>query len=67
MALTVGELKKALEGVPDRLEIKISNDIDLDQGKGPIVVGGGYMVKYKIGKVVKDYYALYVYRRPVKK
>lgn len=30
--LTVGELRKAIEGVPDNLEVRLSSDTGVDQG-----------------------------------
>ena len=36
--LTVGELRKALEGVPDNLEVKLSSDTGVDQGEGEIII-----------------------------
>lgn len=32
--ITVGELRKALEGVPDELEVRLGSDSGLDQGLG---------------------------------
>ncbi len=32
--LTVGELRKALEGVPDNLEVRLSSDSGVGQGEG---------------------------------
>ena len=36
--LTVGELRKALDGVPDDLEVRLSSDTGVDQGEGKIIV-----------------------------
>lgn len=54
-ALTVGELKKALEGVPDNLEVVLSSDSGVDQGEGQIIVESARRVKY--GNV--DYFDIY--------
>lgn len=35
--LTVGELRKALEGVPDSLVVKLGSDSGVDQGIGETV------------------------------
>lgn len=42
--LTVGELRKALEGVPDNLEVELSSDTGVDQGLGRIIVESAKMV-----------------------
>lgn len=55
MALTVGELRKALEGVPDELEIELSSDTGVDQGEGRIVVEDAYRVTHK----EIDYFSIY--------
>lgn len=36
--LTVGELRKALDGVPDNLEVRLSSDTGVDQGEDRIIV-----------------------------
>lgn len=53
--LTVGQLKKALEGVPDDLEVQLSSDSGVDQGIGEIVVEFARRVTY--GNV--DYFEIY--------
>ncbi len=67
-ALTVGELKKALEGVPDNLEVQLSSDTGVDQGEGEIVVESARRVKYDLpngqkfadtGKTGVDYFEIY--------
>lgn len=45
MELTVKELRKALEGVPDDAIVMIGSDTGVDQGLGKVVVEGAYMVK----------------------
>lgn len=41
--LTAGELKKALEGVPDDMEVELSSDTGVDQGYGRIIVESAWM------------------------
>ena len=55
-ALTVGELKKALEGVPDNLEVRLSSDTGVDQGEGEIIIESARRVKYDlpVGKHFED-------------
>lgn len=50
--LTVGELRKALDGVPDDLEVRISSDTGVDQGEGEIIVERAFPVS-------ADYFAIY--------
>lgn len=45
-ALTVGELRKALECVPDEIEVRLSSDSGVDQGEGEIIVESASHVKY---------------------
>ena len=67
-ALTVGELKKALDGVPDELEVQLSSDTGVDQGMGEIVIEFARRVKYDLpegqkfedtGKTGVDYFEIY--------
>lgn len=53
--LTVRELKKALEGVPDELEVRLSSDTGVDQGEGLVIVESARRVKYKD----VDYFSIY--------
>ena len=53
--LTVGELRKALAGVPDELEVQLSSDTGVDQGEGEIVVEEARRVQYKN----TDYFEIY--------
>lgn len=46
--LTVGELRKALEGVPDHLKVQLGSDTGVDQGCGEIVVEMARRVKYDL-------------------
>lgn len=68
--LTVGELKKALEGVPDNLEVVLSSDSGVDQSDfgGEIVIEDAYRVHYKLpdgqkfddtGDDEVDYFTIY--------
>lgn len=56
MRLTVGNLKKALEGVPDELKVELSSDTGVDQGVGEIVVETARRVRYND----VDYFEIYV-------
>lgn len=69
--LTVGELRKALENVPDDLEIRLSSDSGVDQGGevgDEIIVEDAYRVKYELpngerfsdtGETGVDYFTIY--------
>jgi len=67
-SLTVGELKKALEGVPDELEVRLGSDTGVDQGEGNIIVEQARRVKYELpngqrfedtGETGVDYFEIY--------
>lgn len=66
-ALTVGELRKALEGVPDDLKVQLSSDTGVDQGEGEIVIGSVRRVNYDLpagkhfedGSTSVDYFEIY--------
>ena len=47
--LTVGELRKALQGVPDETIVKLSSDTGVDQGCGEVVVEDAYHMHYVFG------------------
>lgn len=47
-SLTVGELRKALEGVSDEVEVRLSSDTGVDQGEGEIIVESAPHVKYNM-------------------
>ena len=55
-ALTVGELRKSLEGIPDDLEVRLSSDTGVDQGMGEIIMESARRVKYDLpeGKHFED-------------
>ena len=66
--LTVGELRRALEGVPDHLEVRLGSDSGVDQGVGEIVVEMARRVKYELpngqrftdtGETGVDYFEIY--------
>lgn len=69
--LTVGELRKALENVPDDLEIRLSSDSGVDQScemGDTVVIEDAYRVKYELpngerfsdtGKTGTDYFTIY--------
>lgn len=56
--LTVGELKKALENVPDELEVELWSDSGVDQSDddGNVVIESAYRHTYKLeeGKKFED-------------
>lgn len=66
-ALTVGELRKALEGVPDNLEVQLSSDTGVDQGEGEIIIESARRVNYHLpegrhfedGSTEVDYFEIY--------
>ena len=62
-SLTVGELRKALEGVPDNLIVELSSDTGVDQGSGAIVVEQAYRSTYQYGDTtnlkVSDTFKIY--------
>lgn len=48
--LTAGELKKALEGVDDNIEVELSSDSGVDQcGDGEVIVENAYYQKIHWG------------------
>lgn len=66
--LTVGKLRKALENVPDHLEVRLGSDTGVDQGLGKIIVEMAGRVKYELpngqrfddtGKTGVDYFEIY--------
>lgn len=59
--LTVGELRAALVGVPDELEIELSSDTGVDQGMGEIIVESARRVTY--GNT--DYFDIYTNDREI--
>ena len=58
--LIVGELRKALEGVPDDLPVKLSSDTGVDLGEGIIKIESARRINYNIpnGRAV-DYFEIY--------
>ena len=66
--LTVGELRKALEGVPDELFVELDSDSGVDQGMGEIIVESARRIKYELpngqrfedtGETGVDYFSIY--------
>lgn len=57
--LTVVELKKALEGVPDDIPVKLSSDTGVDQGEGRIIIESARRVNYKTQCGEVDYFDIY--------
>lgn len=57
--LTVGELKKALNGVPDEVKVKLSSDTGVDQGEGEIVVECASYICYTANGHNVAYFAIY--------
>lgn len=55
--LTVGELRKALECVPDNVPVRLSSDTGVDQGCGEIVVLAASYVCYP--KINMHYFSIY--------
>lgn len=54
-SLTVGELKEALKGVPDNLEVRLLSDTGIDQGEGQVIIESAKRVTY--GNI--DYFSIY--------
>lgn len=56
--LTVGELRKALEGVPDNIKVVLSSDSGVDQSQfgGQIIIEDAYRHHYKLpnGRIFED-------------
>lgn len=54
--ITVGELRKAIEGVPDDLEVILASDSGVDQGEGEIIIECARRVTYDLpeGKMFED-------------
>lgn len=70
--LTVGELRKALEGVPDELEVELSSDSGIDQcgyDDAEVVIEDAYRCtyNYKDEKETKkaDYFVIYANYRDI--
>lgn len=66
--LTVDKLRKALENVPDHLEVRLGSDTGVDQGLGKITVEMARRVKYELpngqrfddtGETGVDYFEIY--------
>lgn len=57
--ITVRELRKALEGVPDDLEVMLSSDTGLDQGEGEIIIEMARRVTYGNPYGKADYFQIY--------
>lgn len=58
--LTVGELRKALDGVPDDLEVELLSDSGVDQGDGIVIIESAIRITYKTSNGFKeDYFAIY--------
>lgn len=66
--LTVGELRKALDGVPDHLKVQLGSDTGVDQGLGEVIVEFARRVKYELpdgrrfddtGETGVDYFEIY--------
>ena len=65
--LTVGELREALEGVPDELHIRLSSDTGVDQGHlgGEVIVEKARRVTYQISDEIIDYFEIYANEREI--
>lgn len=53
--ILAGDLKRALQNVPDDIPVRISSDTGVDQGEGQIIVLDAYEVKYDEA----HYFAIY--------
>lgn len=53
--ILAGDLKRALQNVPDDIPVRISSDTGVDQGEGQIIVLDAYEVKYD----GNHYFAIY--------
>lgn len=58
--MTVGELRKAIDGVPDDLEVKLSSDTGVDQGEGIVIIEKAYRTKYETDYFKVDHFTIYV-------
>lgn len=65
--LTVGKLKKALENVPDDLEVELWSDSGVDQGDSDVIIEDAYRHQhtlpqgqtYEDGTNSIDYFVIY--------
>lgn len=56
-SLTVGELKRALECVPDDTVVRLTSDTGVDQGHyGDIIVEDAYPTHYVVGNHIVDFF-----------
>ncbi|MBO5387964.1 MAG: hypothetical protein J6A59_07490 [Lachnospiraceae bacterium] len=53
--ILAGDLKRALQNVPDDIPVRLSSDTGVDQGDGQIIVLDAYEVKYD----ETHYFAIY--------
>lgn len=53
--ITVGELRKAIDGVPDELELRLTSDSGVDQGECSIIIENAQRRKYEN----VDYFEIY--------
>lgn len=57
--LTVGQLKKALENVPDDLKVELSSDTGVDEDER-VIINGAQRFNYKtIHGAQVDYFAIF--------
>lgn len=57
---TVADLRKALKGVPDDLEVRLTSDTGVDQGEGDIKIESAGRITYTKSKGFKvDYFEIY--------
>ena len=61
--LSVGSLRKALDGVPDDVPVRLSSDTGVDQGEGTIIVESASYVHYgptkDNGRQAIEYFDIY--------
>ncbi len=60
-SLTVGELKEALENVPNDTIVKLTSDTGVDQGQcgGKIVIESAHYTHYSTDEYTVDYFGIY--------
>ena len=57
--ITVGELRKALEGVPDELEVRLDSDSGIDQRLGTVIIESAERISYSNSFGDVDYFRIY--------
>lgn len=57
--LTVGDLKKALKGVPDEIPVRLCSDSGVNQGLGEIIIESASYTHYVHGEKVIAHFDIY--------